>query len=404
MDQYNIKDTERHQIVHIPEPHSEYPNHSSLDSQTMLASVHQRPRLISLDAFRGLTIALMLLVNNMALDTATPRQFVHARWDEMIHLADLVFPWFLFCAGVAIPFAAASFKRKGLPSWRYDIKVIMRTLILILLGCLIESSFSHRIHFSLGILQIIGLAYFLGAFLYDLPVFRRILIAAGTLTLYWFALKYVPTPGLGVGVIQENQNLVQYLNQNFFGTVRILDHELNLWGLPSVVPTTALVMIGSLIGDLLRAYGISPLRKVAGLITAGLTLAAGGFLWNHSLAFNKSLWTPSYILLSAGTATIILGIFYFLIDSHQWKHYWAYPFVVFGSNAILAYVAPILTKVFVLDDWQALHNVTIRQWYLQTLSTTTNPITGGWLYTLSFIALWWGILWILYRKKIFVRV
>lgn len=139
----------------------------------------QRPgRLVSLDAFRGLTIALMLLVNNTALDTATPIQLTHAPWNGGIRLADLVFPWFLFCVGVAIPFASASFAKRGLPVWRYDLKALSRAVLLILLGCLIDSSLAKHPILDLGVLQIIGLAYLVGALLYELPSLRRGLLAA----------------------------------------------------------------------------------------------------------------------------------------------------------------------------------------------------------------------------------
>src|SRR5437016_3794637 len=127
-------------------------------------------RLASLDAFRGLAIVGMLLVNNVALDTATPRPLTHAPWNGGVYFADLVYPWFLLIVGVAIPFSAGAARAKGVPSWRYDLKIVGRAVTLLLLGCLIDSSTWKYPTFDLGVLQLIGLSYLVGALLYDLPL------------------------------------------------------------------------------------------------------------------------------------------------------------------------------------------------------------------------------------------
>src|SRR5262249_35042789 len=110
-------------------------------------------RLTSLDAFRGLAILGMLLVNNVALDTSTPAPLTHAAWNGGIHLADLVYPWFLLIVGVAIPLSAAASRARGIPTWKYDLKILCRAVTLVLLGCLLESSQLKRPTFELGVLQ-----------------------------------------------------------------------------------------------------------------------------------------------------------------------------------------------------------------------------------------------------------
>lgn len=352
-------------------------------------------RLVSLDAFRGLTIALMLLVNNTALDTATPAQLMHAPWNAGVRLADLVFPWFLFCVGVAVPFSAASFRRKGLPVWRYDLKAIGRAAALVLLGCLIDSSLNKTPVFGLGVLQIIGLAYLVGAMLYDLPVSRRLILAGIFLFGYWAAIKYLPIPGVGSGVFEEEQNLITHLNRTYLA-------PFHLAGLLSVIPTASMVLIGTVIGDVLMRKDFRHMRKALFMVIAGLVLVGGGLLWNLSLPFNKPVWTPSYILFTAGTGSLVLGLFYLVIDALGWR-WWAYPAVVFGSNAIVAYVAPILVKVHMLQEW-TVGSVPVQQWYLNTLIAHHGRIPGGWLYTATYIAFWWVTLFILYRKKMFLRV
>ena len=372
-------------------------------SRTIHAVSTSSARLRSLDAFRGLTIVLMLLVNNIALDWATPKQLQHAPWNAGITIADLVFPWFLFCVGAAIPFAAASFRRKGLPAWRYDVKVFGRTASLLLLGCLIDCSLQyhqqHRLLFTLGVLQLISLAYLVAALLYDLPLVRRMLIAAGMLISYWAALMFLPVPGVGAGMLSETNNLIWHLNISYLSAV-------NLWGLPSVIPTAALVLIGTAIGDLLRAEGIENRMRVIWLGVIGVALIALGFIWNLHLPFNKGLWTPAYILLTAGIGTLLLGLFYHILDvAHWWR--WSQPLLVFGSNAILAYVAPILVKLWVFPCWRIGHAgsaAPIDKWLLNSAKVHFGLIAGGWLFTLGLIVVWWVILWQLHRHRLFLRV
>jgi len=356
-------------------------------------------RLLSLDAFRGLTILLMLLVNNVALDIYTPKHLTHAPWNGGINLADLVAPWFLFCVGVAIPFSAASFAKTGKPIWHYDLKVLKRGAVLILLGCLIDSSLYNGPVFCLDVLQIIGLAYIVGALLYELPLSRRMLIAGTMLIGYWAAIKYVPIPGVGAEVFEQNRNFIAHLNQTYLA-------PFNLNGLPSIVPTAALVMIGAAIGDLLRRKDREQMWTVAWLMVAGVAMTIAGIVWNASLAFNKPVWTPSYILVAAGTGTLVLGIFYLIIDAHKWSK-WSYPLVVFGANAIVAYVAPILVKLWVLQRWHVGgkgHSAPVLQWWLDACKAHLGPVPGGWVYTIFYVAVWWVVLWQLYRRKWFVRV
>lgn len=357
-------------------------------------------RLLSLDAFRGLTIVLMLLVNNIALDVYTPKHLTHASWNAGVNLADLVAPWFLFCVGVAIPFSAASFAKTGKPAWHQDLKILRRGALLVGLGCLIDSTLYNGPVFCLDVLQIIGLAYIAGALLYDLPLSRRMGIAGALLIGYWAAIKFLPIPGVGTGLFEQSRNFIAHLNRTYL-------MPFNLTGLPSIVPTTALVLIGSAIGDLLRRRDREPMWVVAWLMLIGVALTIGGIIWNSSLAFNKPLWTPSYILLSAGTGSLVLGLFYLIIDAHKWSK-WSFPLVVFGSNAIVAYVAPILAKLWILGRWHVNvpgHGaVPVLQRILDVTVEHLGRVPGGWLYTIGYIAVWWLVLWQLYRKKLFLRV
>ncbi|HZH99435.1 MAG TPA: heparan-alpha-glucosaminide N-acetyltransferase domain-containing protein [Fimbriimonadaceae bacterium] len=266
-----------------------------------------RGRLVSLDAFRGITILLMLLVNNASLGRHTPPYLQHAPWGGGIHLADLVFPWFLFCVGVAIPFSAASWKTKnGLP-WKYELKIVARTASLFLLGCLVDSSIASRPMIVLGVLQLIALAYGTGAILADLSAVRRSLITFILLAGYWWAIRYIPVPGVGAGTFEPERNLLSHINGTLLGPV-------NARGLLSAIPTSAMVLIGTLIGDILQKPKKAQLRKLGTMAAVGAALMILGSAWSATLPFNKDYWTPPYIVFTAGLGCLILGVFYLIAD------------------------------------------------------------------------------------------
>jgi predicted acyltransferase len=355
--------------------------------------------MLALDVFRGLTILGMLLVNNVALDTATPRQLVHAQWNAGLTFADLVFPWFLLAVGVAIPYSAAAARRRHVPFWQYDLKVLSRTVTLVLLGCLIDSSIIRAPYFDLGVLQLIGLAYLVAALLYELPISRRALLAGMLLAIYWAIIRFVPVPGAGTGIFTPQTNIINHLSQTYLA-------PFHLNGLLSVIPTGALVLIGTGLGDILRGE-MPQARKVAQVLAAGAILAVVGIIWSRDLPFNKPLWTTSYVLYSSGLGAILLGFLYLVLDVNGWRA-WALPLLVLGMNAIFVYVVPILVKVYILQVWTwkladgshlPLGVAFMHYWF-----EAAGRIGGGWGYTLSYITFWWLIAAWLYRKKVFLRV
>ncbi len=146
----------------------------------------------------------------------------------------------------------------------------------------------------------------------------------------------------GAASFTEDANLITHLNQTYLQPV-------HLDGVLSVVPTAALVLIGTAVGDMLR-WEIRPLPKVAALLVTGGDSAGLGWLWHFSLPFNKPVWTASYILFTAGLGVCVLTALYALVDLTGW--WWLpFPLTVFGSNAIVAYVGPILVKMYILREW-----------------------------------------------------
>ncbi len=331
--------------------------------------------MLSLDAFRGLTIALMLLVNNVGRRQDTPPQLMHAGYHGL-HLADFVFPWFLLCVGMAIPFSAASFQRKGLPEWRYELKILQRAAILFGLGVLLHSASEGQLVIEIGVLQLIAFSYIAGALLYDLPTHRRAIIAGLLLIGYGALIKFLPIPGVGKGHVREGVNAISYLNFVYLRRV-------GLEGLPLAIPTSCIVLFGTALGDLARQARFAVHSRALLLAAWGFVLVGVGELWAMRIPAIKPIWTPSYVLITAGTGTIFLSVLYALIDLRAWNA-WALPLVVFGSNAILAYVAPILVKDLVL---RAAH-----------------LYTSGLFRSIVYMALWWAVLYVLYRKRVFLRV
>jgi len=363
-------------------------------------STARRPprRLFSLDAFRGLAVLAMLLVNDKALGPATPHQLRHARWAGHVHFADMVWPWFLLIVGVAIAYSAASQGARSQRRRSYVLRVVKRAAILVALGCVISSSYARRPVLGMGVLQIIGLAYLVAALLYGLTAKQRLMVAAALLAGHWAAIRFIPVPGAEAGVFTESHNLAAYLDQAYF-------QRFGLEGLLSIVPTSALVLVGTAIGDLLRREAYSSNARAELLAAGGLGLLMMGWLWHFDLPFNKPLWTASFVVWAAGWGALVLALFYWLIDIRGWRA-WAMPLSIAGMNAVFAYVVPILVKLHTLRNWAwpGAESLTLERGLQQFVFAHLGPVPGGLAYTSGYILFWWLILLWMYRRRIFLRV
>ncbi|ADV66725.1 heparan-alpha-glucosaminide N-acetyltransferase domain-containing protein [Deinococcus maricopensis] len=365
------------------------PDTPAAPTAAVVPQVARGARLAALDAWRGLTVLLMLLVNNVALDWRTPKELMHAPWGGGATLADLVFPWFLFCAGTALPFSLASARRAGVRGWALVRKLLTRTVLLYLVGVVLVSAVAHRLTFGLGVLQLIALASLLGAAGAQLRVGARMVLAAALLVGYAAVLLLTPVPGVGAGVLEETRNAVQYLNQTFLA-------PLGVRGLLSVLPTGALVLLGSVAGEWARRTD-----GVPRLLALGAALSALGFAWGAFMPINKPLWTPPYILLGAGLGT--LGLLACLLVERGGRGRSLTPLVAAGRNALLAYVAPILVKTWVLQGWQVRwtgRDASMQDALLGLARGHLGLWWGGWLYTLGYVGAVWVGLWWLYRRGV----
>ena len=348
----------------------------------------------ALDALRGMTVALMLLVNNAAMGDFTPTQLIHAPWGAGFTLADLVFPWFLFCAGAALPFVYSSFQKRqtGLVAWFQ--KNLTRAIPLFLVGVFLTSAVNHAPIFGLGVLQLIALASFFAALFMPVSSLMRVGIAFALLLGYWAFLRFVPIGELGAGTFIEGKNAAAQLN--------IWLAPLGLRGLPSVIPTTALVMVGALVSEILRRPSSHDFNKLAArVLLVGVVLTGIGFLWDLDLEFNKTHWTPAYILVAAGLGTLVLFIFLALERSKL--AVLLAPLEVFGGNALLGYIAPILFKTWVLQDWK-LGSSNLQDSALNGLTSQFGRELGGWAYTLLYLLLCWVFLRYCQSKKWYLKL
>jgi predicted acyltransferase len=287
-------------------------------------------RLVSLDAFRGIAIAAMILVNNPGSWSAVYWPLLHAEWHGWTP-TDLVFPFFLFAVGVSIQLS----RRKSYGS------ALRRAAILFALG-LLMAAFPHfdlaRLRVP-GVLQRIALCY-LAAF-----VVRRAFGAAGqvaacaaSLVGYWLLMTRVPVPDGPPPNLDPGKNLAAWVDRlllegHLWRQTRTWDPE----GVLSTLPAIATTLLGVLAGVWLRSDR-PPFAKAVGLMGAGLLLEALGVLWHASFPINKNLWTSSYALFTAGLASAALGLVYLAADVHG-RRGWARPGIVFGRNAIFVFVA-----------------------------------------------------------------
>ncbi len=376
------------------------------------SSVLPSNRLISLDVLRGITIAFMILVNNGVRNYAYP-PLEHSAWNGWTP-TDLVFPTFLFLVGITIVFSFESRLSKGTKKSSLLFHTFRRALILFLLG-LVVNGFPYfplgtlRIY---GVLQRIALCFLIASVLYllDRRPGSKVVIVVVALVGYWILMRWVPVPGYGfpcrtIPLLDPNRNLVAYFDRHIFPG-RLYEGVRDPEGLLSTLPAVGTTLLGMLTGMWLRSQR-SPSRKAVGMLAAGILGILLGLLWGHWFPINKKLWTSSFVLFAAGCSLIALSICYWAVDIKNWKKGWTYVWLVFGMNAITAYVfsellATTLSKIPVYIGAAKIN----LSWYLYLKCFAGIPShhLASLAYSMSFVALCFVPTFLLYRKKIFLKV
>jgi predicted acyltransferase len=369
-------------------------------------------RLLSLDVFRGLTIAAMVLVNNAGNWDKVYAPLRHAAWDGWTP-TDLIFPFFVFIVGVAIPLAFEKRKaaaQAGSEQRDLYLKIFRRTALIFALGLLLTGfpfTMEKIVHWRIpGVLQRIALCYLVASIIFlKSKVRTQVVITVSLLVVYWAAMKLIAAPGFAIGDLTKEGSLASWMDRTLLAG-HIYKPEYDPEGLLSTIPAIATALIGVLAGQWLMQKR-EALDKISGLFVTGALCVMVGYIWDWAFPINKALWTSSYVMFTGGLALQLLALCYWAIDLKGYKR-WAYPFVVFGVNALALYVlSSLLFKVLLLISATKLNGTpgTLRDFiYERGFATWLSPINASLAFALCYVALWWLVMLALYRRRIFIKV
>ncbi|WP_433813042.1 acyltransferase family protein [Flavobacterium johnsoniae] len=421
-----------------------------------------KERLTSLDVFRGFTILLMTIVNNPGSWSSIYPPLEHAEWHGCTP-TDLVFPFFVFIMGTAIPFAmpvkhfdGAVFNKilvrslrifclglflsvfsrihlfglEGIPllgvrlviafavayallgNFSMKVKIILAVGIFIILLSLAFSGLEHFEDTRIpGVLQRIAIVYFFASILYlKTNLKTQLWVVASILVIYYLLMAFVPVPGFGPANFDKGTNLAAWLdnlvlNGHLWSVSKTWDPE----GILSTLPAIGTGILGMYIGQLLnlQTNRTEILKKTA---ISGVILLIGGLLWNIIFPINKSLWTSSYVLYTAGIATLCLSLLYYIIDIQGYKK-WAKLFLIWGVNPMIVFffsgiIPRVLGSIQVQNPETGGEEISVLTLiYKHGIAPCfENPLNASLAYALSYAVFWSVILWIFYKKKLIFKV
>jgi predicted acyltransferase len=366
-------------------------------------------RMLSLDVFRGLTIAGMILVNNPGTWSSIHWPLEHAEWNGWTP-TDLIFPFFLFIVGISITLAFARRVESGSDQRALLLKVIKRAAIIFALGVFLNGFpyFNLAEIRIAGVLQRISVCYLIASLIFIKTTWRTQAITVGALLLfYWFLMTVVPVMVFGANDLSKEGNLAAHVDRWLMGKHIwkggvVYDPE----GLLSTIPAVATALSGVLTGHWLRSRR-TQFEKAGGMFFAGACAIALGWAWHFWFPINKSLWTSSYVVFTAGMALQLLGICYWLVDIKGYRA-WAKPFVIFGVNALALFVFSGLlerlmgvVKIPQGDDAA----IALQPYIFKNLfASWATPINASLFYAITYVLFWLLLMWLLYRKRIFIKV
>lgn len=403
-------------------------------TSTVAPLAPKRERLLSLDVFRGLTIAGMLLVNDPGTWAAIFPPLEHAEWNGWTP-TDLIFPFFLFIVGITTHLSISARRARGDNDSAIIRQIIRRGIIIYLLGFAMAmfpfyqwgtiDAIPHatawvRILFRiehvriLGVLPRIAIVYVCAALLtFRTTLRQQILVIAGLLFGYWFAMTLIPVPGEGViGALLLNthdRNLAAYLDRAILGTNHtwIGSVTFDPEGPFSTIPAIATAMLGVIAGRWIALKEKPLLERIAALFAAGAIGMMLGLMWNWAFPINKSLWTSSYVIFTAGMACVAIATIMWIVDYCNVK-WWTKPLVIFGVNPIVAFVGSGVMARLIYTLWHvnyhgkstALQDAIYQAVFLPWLP----PRVASLAFAISFVLLWYGILTVLYKRNIVLKV
>jgi predicted acyltransferase len=403
-------------------------------TSTVAPLATKRERLLSLDVFRGITVAGMLLVNDPGTWSAIFPPLEHAEWNGWTP-TDLIFPFFLFIVGITTHLSLSGRRARGDDDSAIVKQILRRGIIIYLLGFAMamfpfyqwgsidsipNAGAWDRILFRiehvriLGVLPRIAIVYVCAALLtLRTTVKQQIVIIAALLFGYWFAMTLIPVPGENVvGALllhTKDRNLAAYLDRAILGTNHtwIGSVTFDPEGPMSTIPAIATAMLGVLAGRWIAQRDKPLLERISALFALGSVGMMLGLMWNWSFPINKNLWTSSYVIFTAGMACVALATIMWVVDNANVR-WWTKPFVVFGVNPIVAFVGSGVLARLIYTLWHvsyhgksmAVQDAIYQSVFLPWLP----PRVASLAFAISFVLLWYGILTVLYRRNIVLKV
>ena len=361
-------------------------------------------RLYSLDALRGFDMFWIIgadeVFHQLAKSTESPfwesvsTQFTHPSWNGF-HLYDLIFPLFLFLAGVSTPYSIGRSLSEGKTKQQLLLRVIKRGLILVLLGFIYNNGLQLHpiadIRFS-SVLGRIGIAYMLANIIYlyakeGIPI----ICFFGLLIGYWLILKFTSAPGFPMGDLTMEGNFASYVDRSILpGKLSLVIHD--TVGLFNNIPAISTALAGIITGIYLKKTNIDKKKKSWVMALCGLSCLALAQIWNLDFPINKNMWSSSFVMHTTGFSLLLMSLFYYIIDVLGYKK-WAFFFKVIGMNSILIYIS----GKFI--NWRFTTNGFF-QWLIDWVGDPYNAVVMA----LCMILIKWTFLYLLYQKKIFLRV
>lgn len=397
-------------------------------------------RLVSLDVFRGLTIAGMLLVNDPGTWSAIYPPLQHAPWHGWTP-TDLIFPFFLFIVGITTQLSVSARRARGDDERAVRRQIFRRAGLIFLFGLLIngfpfftwgavdgnpDPSFGDRIVDRLtdwrimGVLQRIALAYLISALIATRATIRtQIIVAAALLFGYWLVMTVLPVPGTngvpGALLLDRPETTMAAYWDRFlldwtrFGLGNHLWSGSVTWdpeGFLSTAGAVATALLGNLVGRWIGQK--KPLvERVAAMFAIGAVAMVAGLMWNWVFPINKGIWTSSYVLFTAGMATVALATIMWLVDMQN-RRGWTKPFVIYGMNPMVAFVGSAVMARLIYSILRVDYNgqsVSLQNWIYQTaFASWLAPKNASLAFAVAFVTFWYVVLAVLYRRKIFFRV
>ena len=391
-------------------------------------------RLISLDIFRGMTIAGMILVNNAGNWDAVYWPLDHAKWHGWTP-TDLIFPFFLFIVGVSMVLSFATRQARGASRAQLLRHAVRRSAIIFLIGfalALAGRSFDLHAVRIYGVLPRIAVVYLVASVIVIYCGRRaRVAIAAGLLVGYWLLMTRVP----GYDLTMDGNlagALDRWLLYNHLWIAHRFDPEGVLSTLPAIVTTLMGVFTGEWLGkasgsrlqaagaDQQHPHPIAPPRyasgqaspgatrvgqtnKVQGMVIAGALCMGAGEFWGRWFPINKNMWTSSYVLFTGGFALAALALCYWMVEIRGWRR-WGAPFVWYGSNAITVYAASSALAVLSVKHYVR-PGLTYKAWvYRNLFAPLAEPMNASALYASAYVLAFLVLAWVMHRNKIFIKI